>query len=454
MNDGKRTEDLIAADGRYLWHPFTQMQSWAGGADVVVIERGEGCWLIDTDGYRYLDGVSSLWCNLHGHRVEAIDRAIRDQLDRIAHSTMLGLASVPAIEFAGRLVPMLPEPLTRVFYSDAGATAVEAAVKMAFQYHIQCGRTGRTRFAALSNAYHGDTVGSVSIGGIEVMHSMFDPLRFDVVRLPQPYCYRCPLGLDRDSCEMKCAAEAERIIARNGPTLAGLVVEPLVQGAAGIIVQPEGWLARVAGACREHGVLVICDEVATGFGRTGTLLACTQEGVTPDILCLAKGISGGYLPLAATVATEEIFEAFLGDADSGRAFLHGHTYTGNPLGCAAAIASLDLLAPMLETLPLVCSKFGALLESALDGLEHVGEVRRRGFMTGIEIVEDPVTRTPWPAALRTGHEIIREARARGVIIRPLGDTVVLMPPLALNEEQMVMLTRITAESIETVTERR
>ncbi|MBW2261177.1 MAG: adenosylmethionine--8-amino-7-oxononanoate transaminase [Deltaproteobacteria bacterium] len=445
------TKDLVEADRRHFWHPFTQMSTWIEDEEVVVIESGRGCWLVDTEGRRYLDGVSSLWCNLHGHRVEAIDDAVRAQLDRIAHSTTLGLTNVPAARLAGRLAQIAPPGLTRVFFSDSGATAVEAALKLAFQYHVQTGMRSRTRFAALGSAYHGDTVGSVSIGGIEAMHGMFAPLRFDVVRVPTPDCLRCPRGLDRASCRLECADEAVQILERHARSLAGLVVEPLVQGAAGMIVQPEGYLSRLAGACGRLGILLIADEVATGFGRTGTLFACTQEDVRPDILCLAKGLTGGYLPLAATLATEEIFSAFLGTPASGRAFLHGHTYTGNPLGCAAALASLDLLEPMLETLPARAERFGELLEPLAD-LDHVAEIRRRGFMVGIEVMQDPGSRTAYPADLRTGHRIINEARSRGVIIRPLGDVAVLNPPLSISDEEMELLVRVTGESIAAVTE--
>ncbi len=452
MKPGKdRTAKLARVDRTCLWHPFTQMKAWMADGDMVIVESGQGCWLVDTEGNRYLDGVSSLWCNLHGHRVEAIDRAVAEQLGRLAHSTMLGLASVPSIELAGKLVGLMPGALQRVFYSDAGATAVEAALKMAFQYHCQTGSPGRTRFAALGMAYHGDTVGSVSLGGIEAMHSVFDPLRFPVVRILSPYCYRCPLGLDRETCDMRCAAQAERILVENASSLAALVVEPLVQGAAGIITQPAGWLARVAGVCRDLGILVVCDEVATGFGRTSTLWACTQEGVSPDIMCLAKGISGGYLPLAATVATERIFEAFLGEPDSGRAFLHGHTYTGNPLGCAAAMASLDLLVGMLPDLPCRAERFGELLGQARHGVPPVGDVRRRGFVTGIEVVADTSTAEPYPASLRMGHRIVLRARKEGVIIRPLGDVVVLMPPLAMTDDEMRILVDVTARSIRAAT---
>jgi adenosylmethionine-8-amino-7-oxononanoate aminotransferase len=394
-----------------------------------------------------------LWCNVHGHRVEAIDRAVIDQLGRIAHSTLLGLASVPSIELAERLTQIAPAGLTRVFYSDAGATAVEAAVKIAFQYQQQIGQRSRVRFAALGAAYHGDTIGSVSLGGIEVMHGLFDPLRFDVVRLPSPHCYRCPLGLEQSSCATECAARAEAVIEEQGPSLAGLVIEPLVQGAAGMIIHPEGYLRRVAEACRRHGVLLVADEVATGFGRTGSLFACEQEGVTPDLLCLAKGLSGGYLPLAATLATEEVCDAFSGTVDSGRAFYHGHTYTGNALGCAAALASLDLL--LEQVLPRLAGKverLRSLLAEQIMPLEHVGQVRQKGLMVGIELVQDPGSRLPYAAARRMGHQVTLQARQRGVIVRPLGDVVVLMPPLAMSHDELELLVRTTAAAIQAATE--
>jgi adenosylmethionine-8-amino-7-oxononanoate aminotransferase len=410
-------------------------------------------WLWDTEGHRYLDGVSSLWCNLHGHRVEAIDRAVEEQLAKIAHSTLLGLANVPSIELAARLVHLAPEGLARVFYSDAGATAVEAALKIAFQYQAQSGHPGRTRFAALDAAYHGDTMGSVSLGGIESMHGLFDPLRFDVLRLPSPHCYRCPLRLERSSCSLACAAEAEEILEQSAATLAAMVIEPLVQGAAGMIVHPEGYLARIHAACRRLGLLLVADEVATGFGRTGTLFACSQEAVSPDLLCLAKGLSGGYLPLAATLATEEVFAAFLGAADSGRTFLHGHTFTGNPLGCAAALASLDLLTGgVLAAVPGKAADLAHQLQARVAPLAFVGDVRQRGLMVGIELVVDRTTKEPYPSTRRVGHRVILEARRRGVILRPLGDVVVLMPPLCVSEEEICLLVEVTADSIRAATE--
>jgi adenosylmethionine-8-amino-7-oxononanoate aminotransferase len=447
-----RTRRLVRDDRRYLWHPFTQMQAWMDGDPVVVIEKGRGFTLVDTDGNRYLDGVSSLWCSVHGHGVKKIDRAVRKQLSRIAHSTLLGLASPPSIRLAAVLVRLAPAGLDRVFYSDNGATAVEAAVKMALQYHAQTGHPERNLFAGLVEAYHGDTMGSVSVGGMDSFHSMFSPLRFDTVRIPSPHCYRCPEGLDPKGCAMECADRAADMIGKNADRLAAAVIEPLVQGAAGMIVHPPGFLKRIREACDRSGVLLIADEVATGFGRTGTLLACSQEEVTPDLLCLAKGISGGYLPLAATLATEKVFSAFLGSVESGRAFYHGHTYTGNALGCAAALESIRLLqSRVMPGLPGRAAHLADLLDRLVRPLPHVGDVRGRGLMVGIELVRSRETREPFPAADRTGHRVILEARRRGVMLRPLGDVIVLMPAPAMGKRDLGRLVSVTAESIRTVT---
>jgi adenosylmethionine---8-amino-7-oxononanoate aminotransferase len=442
---------LVELDRRHLWHPFTQMQGWLE-EEPLIVERGEGSFLVDTKGRRYLDGISSLWVNVHGHRRAEVDQAITDQLGRVAHSTLLGLSSVPAIELAAKLVALAPAGLSRVFFSDDGSSAVEVAIKMAFQHWRQRGMPQKRRFLALGEGYHGDTLGSVSAGGIEVFHQIFKPLLFEVMRAPPPYCYRCPLGLKRPSCEIACVGEAERLIAAHAGELAAVLVEPLVQGAAGMITQPAGYLARLRAACDAHGVLLIADEVAVGFGRTGTLFACEQEGVRPDLLCVAKGLTAGYLPLAATLATEEIFESFLGSHESQRTFFHGHSYTGNALGAAAALANLEILARerTIENLP----PKSALVEKQLAPLRdhpHVGEVRQRGMMIGIELVEDRETRRPYPPAMRMGHRVIREARARGVILRPLGDVVVLMPPLSMSEDELRTLTTVTRQSIDVAT---
>ena len=446
-----RHEQLAALDRAHVWHPFTQMQAW-DDEDPLIIERAEGCWLIDDRGQRYLDGVSSLWVTVHGHRQPEIDAAVRAQLDRVAHSTLLGLASVPSIELAAELARRAPAGLTRVFYSDSGSTAVEVALKIAFQFWRQSGRPEKKRFLALGGAYHGDTLGSVAVGGMELFHEIFRPLLFDVLRAPEPYCYRCPLGKQRESCAVACATEAERLIAAHAHELAALVIEPLVQGAAGMITQPAGYLKRLADACKRHDVLLICDEVATGFGRTGTLFACAQEQVTPDLLCVAKGLTGGYLPLAATLSTERVHAAFRGPVESNRTFFHGHTYTGNPLACAAALANLALFdsAHTLEHVQELLPPLQRGLE-AIAQLPHVGEVRHCGLMVGIELVQDRATRSAYPPALRLGHQVIREARRHGVAIRPLGNVVVLMPPLGIQPSELELLLSVTSAAIAHVT---
>ncbi|MCX5685734.1 MAG: adenosylmethionine--8-amino-7-oxononanoate transaminase [Planctomycetota bacterium] len=446
------THRLRAADKAHLWHPFTQMAEWAAG-DPVVLDAGDREFLIDTDGNRYIDGVSSLWCNLHGHQRPEIDRAIRDQLSRIAHSTLLGLAGGPSIELAERLVAVAPKGLTRVFYSDSGATAVEIALKMAFQYWQQCPQPqpGRTKFVGLAHGYHGDTIGAVSVGGIDLFHGIFRPMLFEAIHAPSPYCYRCPLDKHRETCGMACAEAMEQILATRGREIAAVILEPLVQGAGGMITHPAGYLRRVAEACRRHGVLLICDEVATGFGRTGRMFACEHEDVRPDLLCVAKGISAGYLPLAATLATERIYEAFLGDSAQHRTFFHGHTYTGNALACAAGVASLEIFENehVLERIEELSARLASLLAPLAD-LPHVGEVRRCGLMVGIELAADRAARRPYPPEERRGQKMCQAARKRGVWLRPLGDVVVLMPPYCISDESLARLVDAVRLGIEEV----
>jgi len=447
--DSSRHERLLALDRAHVWHPFTQMAVWPSD-DPLIIERAEGNTLIDDLGRRYLDGVSSLWCNVHGHRKPEIDDAIRAQLDRVAHSTLLGLASIPSIELAEALVEVAPEGLTRVFYSDSGSTAVEVALKMAYQYWQQRGRPEKTRFAALSEAYHGDTVGSVSVGGMALFHGVFRGLLFDVERLPSPSPYHWTGASDPLAGAL---GAAERLLAEKGHTLAALVIEPLVQGAAGMWMHPPGYLKGIAELCRAHDVLLVCDEVATGFGRTGTMFAVEQEGVRPDFLCVAKGLAGGYLPLAATLTTEPVYEAFLGEFASARTFFHGHTFTGNALACAAALASLRLFETerVLERVRRIAEVLRPKL-AAIAELEHVGDVRQRGLMVGIELVRDRRTKQGYEYAERIGHRVCLALRRRGILLRPLGPVVVMMPPLSLTEPEAVRLGDAVREAIVEVTE--
>lgn len=446
------TARLIADDKAYVWHPFTQMADWLAD-EPLVIAAGEGCYLIDTEGRRYLDGVSSLWVTVHGHRHPVLDAAIRAQLDRIAHSTLLGLANIPSIELARRLVALAPPGLSKVFYAENGASAVEIALKMAFQYWQHRGEPQRTRFVSLQGAYHGDTLGAVSVGGLDVFHARFRPLLFPALHAPQPYCYRCPLGQAYPACELACAEALGELLAAHAEEVAAVIVEPLVQGAAGMVTQPPGYLRRLRALCDRHGVLLIADEVATGFGRTGRLFACEHEAVAPDLLVLGKGITGGYLPLSAVLTTEAIYEAFLGDYTELKTFFHGHTYTGNQLCCAAALANLDLFAQE-DTLGRLQPKIAQLAAGLARfwTLAHVGDVRQRGFMVGIELVADRATREPYPLAARVGQRVCWAARARGAILRPLGDVIVLMPPLSIAPDELERLLAITYASIAEVTE--
>lgn len=446
-----RHDDLAARDRRCIWHPFTQMREWMQ-SDPLVIERGEGVELIDADGRRYLDGVSSLWTNVHGHRHPTIDAAIREQLDRIAHSTLLGLASTASIEFAERLCSLLPEPLSRVFFSDNGSTAAEVALKIAFSYFRHRGESGRTSFITFDGAYHGDTIGSVSVGAIELFHENYRPLLFPTHVLPYPHCYRCPFGFERDTCASACFAQIEHRIEAAARECVAIVIEPLVQGASGMRKAPPGFLRLLRSLADRHGLLLIVDEVATGFGRTGTMFAFEQEEVRPDLLALAKGITGGYLPLAATVVREHIFEAFLGEYDEFKTFFHGHTYTGNPLACAAGLGTLRVFDEerTLESLPNLIRAMSDAL-GPLRGHPHVGDIRQTGLMVGIELVSDRGTKSSFPVAARAGHRVCMATREHGVIIRPLGDVVVLNPPLAISEDQIRALVAVTARCIDDVT---
>jgi adenosylmethionine-8-amino-7-oxononanoate aminotransferase len=423
------TKSLIRLDHQHVWHPFTQMKQWLC-EDPLIITDAQGMHLIDSEGRRYLDGVSSLWCNVHGHRVAQIDHAIRQQLDRVAHTTMLGLASEPAILLADRLMHLVPAGLNKIFYSDSGATATEIAFKLAVQYWYNLGRGQKSEFVGFTQAYHGDTVGAISIGRSQAFHRPYFPLLFKTHFAPSPDVFHSPTPNDSDAVKRSALSALEKILERHGQHIAAVCIEPIVQGAAGMIVHPPGFLAAVRQLCDESDVLLVADEVAVGFGRTGRMFAVEHESVCPDLLCVGKGISGGYLPLAATFATQKIFDAFLGEPAQNKTFFHGHTYTGNPLACAAALASLDLFQKnqLLENVRRKSAALGEML-AGLRSLPHVGDVRQKGFMVGIELVGfDPLR--------RTGAAVCAAVRRRGVILRPLGDVIVLMPPLAMELEDL------------------
>jgi adenosylmethionine-8-amino-7-oxononanoate aminotransferase len=411
-------------DADAVWHPFTQMKEYAA-EDILVIDRGEGNYLVDTEGKRYLDGVASLWVNVHGHRKKEIDEAIRAQLDKIAHSTLLGVTNEPAVRLAKRLVDLTSLP--HVFYSDNGSTAVEVALKIAFEYWQLKGRKTKQKFVSFRDSYHGDTLGAVSVGHIELFHEVYRPLLFPTHQAPSP---RDPNGFDW----------VEDLFKKDSENIAGLIIEPLVQAAGGIIVQHEGFLKRLRDLCNRHEVLFIADEVATGFGRTGMMFACEQEGVVPDLLCLAKGLTGGYLPLAATLATDEIYKAFLGGYGEYRHFFHGHSYTGNPLGCAAALANLDIFEKE-KTIEAIQPKIRTMAEALrrFKEIPQVKEIRQKGLMVGIDLGDLPHEK-------RIAHKIGLAARKKHVLIRPLGNVIVLMPPLSITEDEILFLTAVVYDA--------
>ena len=442
-----RTEDWRRWDREALWHPFTQMKDWQS-EPVTVIERGRGNRLVDTDGNEYLDGVSSLWANVHGHRVRAIDRALKEQIGRIAHSTVLGLTHVPAVALSKKLLAVAPKGLSRVFYSDSGAASVEVALKMAYQYWQLAGRREKRTFLRLRNAYHGDTLGAVSVGGIGLFHQIFGPLTFKTLQAEAPYRYRDPFKGGETAYARHMAAKVERMLKKHHRFLCALVWEPVMQGAAGMLKQPAGYGALLRKLTKKYGVLLIADEVATGFGRTGKMFACEHENVSPDFLCLAKGITGGYLPLSATLTTEAVYEAFLGDYGEFKAFFHGHTYSANPLACAAALANLDIFEKQ-KVLQKLRPKIEILSQELwkMKRLEHVGDIRQAGFMVGIELVKDARTKKPYPLAEKRGIRVGFLARKKGVFIRPLGNVIVLMPPLSITEDEILFICAVTYDSI-------
>ena len=444
-------QTLIDWDKRYLWHPFTQMQDWLL-EEPVIIEQGEGVFLIDTAGNRYIDGVASMWTNVHGHNRKEINDAIKSQIDKIAHSTLLGYSNVPAIKLAKKLVEITPQGLDKVFYSDNGATSVEIALKIAYQYWQHESEPERRIFVNLDSAYHGDTVGAMSVGGIEVFQRTFDGLLFDTVRVPAPYVYRSPVGDQPQAVREYCLRELEKILHEYDRQVAGIILEPLIQGAGGMITAPEGFLKGVETLAKKSGTLLILDEVMTGIGRTGRMWACQHEDVCPDILCTAKGLSAGYLPLAATLTTDEIYNAFLGEYRDLKTFFHGHTFTGNQLGCAAASANLEIFEKegLLEKIQPTIAHFKGRLNEFYS-LDHVGDVRVCGLAAGVELVRCRESKEAYPFEEKIGAQVCKEALSRGVMLRPIINTIVLIPPLQISISELDQLLDTVYTSIETVT---
>ena len=438
MNNRLDAVELRELDRSVVWHAFSQMSDYDG----LIIDSAEGCWLTDIDGKRYLDGASSLWCNIHGHRHPHIDQAIRDQLDRVAHVTNLGMSHPTTIRLAKRLVDLAPSGLEHVFFSSDGASSVEVAMKLAFQYWRQCPspEPKRTTFLALGCAYHGDTLGTVSVGGVSRFHSLFEPLLFPVLRGPCPDSYRLPAGIEAGQAAETYLQEYRRILETHADEIIAILVEPLVQGAAGMVVHPVGFLRGIAELCKEFGCLLIADEIAVGMGRTGKMFACEHELVHPDFLCIGKGLTGGYLPMSATLTSSRIWQAFLGRYEESRSFLHGHTYGGNPLSAAAAHATLDVfeMEGTLRKLPAKAERLRSRLDFVRN-MDGVGDVRQCGMMSAIELVSDKGMKTAIPWQEQRAGQVCRKVLEKGVWLRPIGNVIPIIPPLSVTESEITLL---------------
>ncbi|MBY0005989.1 adenosylmethionine--8-amino-7-oxononanoate transaminase [Priestia aryabhattai] len=444
--------ELEKWDKEYVWHPFTQMKAYRE-SNPLIIERGEGSYLYDVAGNKYLDGYASLWVNVHGHNDPELNTALHIQVEKLAHSTLLGSANVPSILLAKKLAEITPGSLSKVFYSDTGSAAVEIALKIAYQYWQNLDSAkykNKSKFISLNEAYHGDTIGAVSVGGMDLFHRIFKPLLFERIPTPSPYIYRMDGFETEEQASAYCIHQLEKLLQNNGEEVAGLIIEPLVQGAAGIITHPPGFLKQVERLCKAYGVLLICDEVAVGFGRTGTLFACEQEDVVPDIMCVGKGITGGYMPLAATLTSEQIFNAFLAHPDENKTFFHGHTYTGNQLACTVALRNIELMEEreLIRSVKERSKVFKRYLLKLYE-LPNVGDIRQRGLMAGIEVVKDRQTKSIFEDKKVMG-DIILAARQKGLIIRELGPVITMMPILSMTDEELKTMVEIVYESIKEV----
>jgi lysine---8-amino-7-oxononanoate aminotransferase len=443
-------DELLEKNRKYLWNPFTQMKEYFT-EEPLIIERGEGVKLVDVQGREYYDGNASLWLNVFGHRRKELNEAIIQQLEQIAHSTLLGMVNVPALLLAERLVGITPERLQKVFFSDSGAEAVEIGLKMAFLYWKQRGRPEKHTFLSMHQAYHGDTVGAVSVGGMSLFHAAFDRLLFATEKISYPYPYRFP-GTPEE-CKEACLAELRQRLEEKAEQIAGLIVEPMVQGASGIILMPAGYLTEVEKLCRQYDVLLLVDEVATGFGRTGKMFACEHEGIQPDLMMVGKKLTGGYLPVAATLTSDEIYAAFYGDHAELKTFFHGHSYTGNPLGCAVALATLHLYEQeqLIAHVGHTSEQLSQWLKKFAD-LTHVGEVRQLGLMVGIELVRDKRSKEPYPWEEAIGVRVCRRARELGLVTRPLGAVITFLPSLIATKAELREMLEILYRALAEVTE--
>lgn len=432
----KSMADWQKEDVKYIWHPCSQMKDYEE-LPPIIIEKGDGVHLYDMDGKEYLDVVSSWWCNLLGHCNPKITEGIKAQLDRLEHVIFANFSHQPAIRLCQRLSKIIPEGLTKFNFSDNGSAAVECSLKMAFQYHYQEGHR-RTKFMCLSDGYHGETIGALSVGTLDLYAKIYQPMLMDAIRIDAPDCYRCPYGKCRENCQVECFEKAEQEFEKYGKETCAMIVEPLLQGSAGMRMYPAQYLKKLRVLCDEYGVLLIADEIATGFGRTGKIFACDHAGISPDIMCISKGLTGGYMPMAITITTEKIYQAFYSDYNEGKAFMHSHTYSGNPLGCSAAHAVLDVLEEerILERANETAEYLKEQMHQHFGNHRNVGEIRTLGLINAMELVIDKETKEGFDSKERVGYQIYKEALKEGLILRPLGNVLYFNPPLTITKEEI------------------
>lgn len=442
--------DLQARDLQHVWHPCSQMKDYEQFPPIV-IKRGEGVWLYDENGNRYLDAVSSWWVNLFGHANKRISQALSEQAFTLEHVIFANFTHEPAVKVAEKLVALTPSGLNKVFFADNGSASIEVALKMSFQYHTQTGKTQKKRFLALTDAYHGETLGALSVGGVDLYNEVYQPLLLDTVRAQGPDCFRCPFQDKPDSCQAQCIHYVEKELEAHHEGITAIIIEPLIQAAAGMKMYPALYLKKLRELCTSYDVHLIADEVAVGFGRTGTLFACEQAGISPDFMCLSKGLTGGYLPLSVVLTTDEIYDAFYDEYGTMKAFLHSHSYTGNTLACRVALEVLTMFEEE-DYIELVQQKGDVMRKLAIEAFSHlpyVGEYRQIGLVGAIELVADPLSKEPLPGEERIGYQIYQRALAKGLLIRPLGNILYFMPPYVISEEEIRFMIETTRQTIET-----
>ncbi|MCG3088332.1 adenosylmethionine--8-amino-7-oxononanoate transaminase [Sporosarcina cyprini] len=447
--------DMQRRDLRHVWHPCSQMKDYEEFPPIV-IKSGKGIYLYDENGKAYIDAVSSWWVNLFGHANERISDALAEQARQLEHVIFANFTHEPAVRLAEKLARITPEGLTKVFFADNGSSAVEVALKMSFQYHKQKNKPNKTRFLALSNAYHGETLGALSVGGVGLYNEVFQPLLLQTIRAEGPDCFRCPFQERPESCNTPCISIIEEKLKRHREELSAVIIEPLIQAAAGMKMYPPGYVSRLKQLCSQYDVHLIADEVAVGFGRTGTMFACEQAGITPDFMCLSKGLTGGYLPLSVVMTTDEIYDAFYDEYETMKAFLHSHSYTGNPLACRVALEVLQIFEDekYIEQIQDKGAYMKELASQVFSGQPHVGEYRQTGMVGAIELIQDKATKEPFPSEERVGYQIYKIALEKGLLLRPLGNVLYFMPPYVISKEEIQSMIMIANESIQQYLERR